>query len=220
MRKIIGGVFQSLDGVIQSLGRPEEDRAGGFDLGGWMEAFMDGMTSKAVIGYLLDSPYELLLGRKTYEIFAAYWPYMPEENPIAARFNQTAKYVLSRGEDPLAWHNSHKLSDIDAIKELKASNGSDLLIQGSTTLYPQLLNAGLIDRLHIQTFPIVLGKGKRLFGDGTPAGAMKLVSSTASTTGVVIATYELTDQKPSLSPEPPTLSDAEIARRERVKREG
>jgi dihydrofolate reductase len=219
-RKIIGGVFQSLDGVMQAPGRPEEDRAGGFDLGGWIGAFTDDTTRAAVVKLLLGAPYDLLLGRKTYEIFAAYWPYAPAGNPIAARFNAAAKYVLSRGDAALDWHNSHKLPGIAAVKELKTSDGPDLLIQGSTTLYPQLLNAGLIDRLLIQTFPIVLGRGKRLFGAGTPPGRMKLVSSVVSTTGVVIATYEPTAQMPAFASEPPNPSDAELERRARVKREG
>lgn len=109
------------------------------------------------------------------------------------------KHVLSRGDDALDWNNSHKLPGIDAVKKLKSTAGPDLLIQGSTTLYPQLLSAGLIDRLLIQTFPVVLGRGKRLFGDGTPPGGMRLVSSVVSITGVVIATYEPTGQMPTLS---------------------
>jgi dihydrofolate reductase len=173
-----------------------------------------------VSGYLLGAPYDLLLGRKTYEIFAAYWPHMPEDNPIAARFNAAAKHVLSRGDDTLDWDNSHKLPGIDAVENLKSTDGPDLLIQGSGTLYPQLLSAGLIDRLIIQTFPILLGRGKRLFGDGTPPGGMRLVSSVVSTTGVVIATYEPTGRMPTLSSAPPSPSDAEITRRERVKGEG
>ncbi len=220
MRKIIGGVFQSLDGVMQSPGRPEEDRANGFDLGGWLGAFTDATTRDGVIGYLLGAPYDLLLGRKTYDIFAAYGPYMPEGNPIAARFNAAAKHVLSRGNATFGWNNSHKLPTIDAVKQLKATDGPDLLIQGSATLYPQLLSAGLIDRLHIQTFPLVLGTGKRLFGEGAPAENMRLVNSVVSTTGVIVATYEPTGQSPTLSPEPPSPSHAEVARRERVKREG
>jgi dihydrofolate reductase len=220
MRQIIGSVFQSLDGVMQSPGAPEEDRAGGFDLGGWFWAFSDDTGRAAVMGRLLGAPYDLLLGRKTYDIFAAYWPYMPEDNPIAARFNATAKHVLSRGDDTLSWRNSHKLAGIDAVRKLKTADGPDLLIQGSTTLYPQLLGAGLIDRLHLMTFPVVLGSGKRLFGEGTPAGGMRLVNSVVSTTGVVIATYEPAGQVPIVSRESPSPSDAEIARRERVKREG
>jgi dihydrofolate reductase len=220
MRKIRGAVFQSLDGVMQAPGGPDEDRAGRFDLGGWIWAFSDDTTRDAVSGYLLAEPYELLLGRRTYEIFAAYWPYVPEGNPIAARFNATAKHVLSRGDDTLDWNNSHKLPGIDAVEELKSTDGPDLLIQGSASLYPQLLRAGLIDRLIIQTFPIVLGRGKRLFGEGTPPGGMRLQSSVVLTTGVVIAVYEPTGQMPAFSLEPDDPSEAEMRRRERVKREG
>lgn len=208
MRNIIGGVFQSLDGVMQAPGGPEEDRAGGFDLGGWIWEFTDDTTRDAMSGYLLGAPYDLLLGRKTYEIFAAYWPHTPEGNPIAARFNATAKHVLSRGDAPLDWNNSHELPGIDAVEKLKTTDGPDLLIQGSTTLYPQLLGAGLIDRLLIQTFPIVLGRGTWLFGDGTPPGGMRLVSSVVSTTGVVIATYEPTGEMPTLSLGPRSPSGA------------
>ncbi len=220
MRKIIGGVFQSLDGVMQAPGRPEEDRAGGFDLGGWTGAFTDETTRAAVVGLLLGAPYDLLLGRKTYEIFAAYWPYAPEGNPIAARFNAAAKYVLTHGAGAFDWHNSHRLPGIAAVKELKTTAGPDLLIQGSTTLYPQLLGAGLIDELLIQTFPIVLGRGKRLFGASTPLLGMRLVRSVVSTTGVVIATYAPADQLPTFAPEPPNPSDLELKRRARVQREG
>lgn len=119
MRKMIGAVFQSLDGVMQGPGRPEADRAGRFGLGGWIGAFTDDTTRDAVMLYLLGAPYDLLLGRKTYDIFAAYWPYMPAGNPIAARFNAAAKYVLSRGDGSLDWNNSHRLAGIDAVKALK-----------------------------------------------------------------------------------------------------
>lgn len=220
MRKIIGAVFQSLDGVMQAPGGPEEDRSGGFDLGGWMWAFGDDTTREVVSGYLFGAPYELLLGRKTYEIFAAYWPYMPAGNPIAARFNATAKHVLYRGEVTLDWHGSHHLSGIDAVKRLKATAGPDLLIQGSTTLYPQLLGAGLLDRLIIQTFPVVLGRGKRLFGEGTPPGSLRLVSGLHSPSGVVIATYEPAGPIPTVAVETQSPSEAEIRRRERIQREG
>lgn len=190
MRKITGAVFQSLDGVMQGPGGPEEDTSDGFDLGGWIWPYWDDMSREVVMGYLAGEPYELLLGRKTYDIFASYWPNMPEEDPIASRFNPTAKHVLTRGDAALQWNNSHKLAGIDALRELKATDGPDLLIQGSTTLYPQLLAAGLLDRLILQTFPTILGGGKRLFGKGTPPRSMRLVSSVASTTGVVIATYD------------------------------
>lgn len=190
MRKIIGGVFQSMDGVMQAPGGPDEDRSGGFELGGWIWSFTDDTTSSAVKGYLLSDPYDLLLGRKTYDIFAPYWSSMPDKNPIASRFNAAAKYVLTRDDEPLSWNNSHKLSGIDEVGQLKLTEGPDLLIQGSSTLYPQLLKARLIDQLILLTYPILLGNGKRLFGDGTPSGAMRLVNSVTSSTGVVIATYE------------------------------
>lgn len=179
-----------MDGVMQAPGGPEEDRSGGFELGGWIWSFTDDTTSSAVKGYLLSEPYDLLLGRKTYDIFAPYWSDMPDDNPIAARFNTAAKYVLTRSDDPLSWNNSHKLSGIDEVGHLKTTEGPDLLIQGSSTLYPQLLSAGLLDQLIILTYPILLGTGKRLFGNGTPSGAMRLVNSVSSSTGVVIATYE------------------------------
>ncbi|WP_036271064.1 dihydrofolate reductase family protein [Meiothermus rufus] len=190
MRKIIGAVFLSLDGVMQAPGGPEEDRSGGFELGGWIWAYSDDVTREAVRSYLLGAPYALLLGRRTYEIFAAYWPQMPPDNPIAARFNPTAKYVLSSRDLAPKWNNSHRLSSLDALRELKASKGPDLLVQGSSTLYPQLLNAGLLDRLIVQTYPVVLGQGKRLFGQGTLPLSLRLLHNVVSTTGVVISTYE------------------------------
>ncbi|MGK0619345.1 dihydrofolate reductase family protein [Meiothermus cerbereus] len=202
MRKIIGAVFVSLDGVMQAPGGPEEDCSGGFELGGWIWAYSDDITREAVQGYLLGAPYALLLGRKTYEIFAPYWPQMPPENHIAARFNPTAKYVLSSRDLTPTWHNSHRLPNLDALRELKATEGPDLLVQGSSTLYPQLLKACLLDRLIVQTYPVVLGQGKRLFGEGTPPVGLKLVGSVVSTTGVVIATYEPTGHKPQTSTVP------------------
>lgn len=175
---------------MQAPGGPDEDRTGGFELGGWIWAFSDDTTNDTVRGLIVGAPYDLLLGRKTYDIFAAYWPHMPDDNPIAARFNAATKHVLTRGDDALTWSNSHTLPDIGAVEKLKATDGPDLVIQGSSTLYPQLLSAGLLDRLVVQIFPVVLGIGKRLFGEGTPPGSMKLVSSVVSAKGVVVATYE------------------------------
>ncbi|MGL4488787.1 MAG: dihydrofolate reductase family protein [Rhizobiaceae bacterium] len=219
MRKIIGGVFQSLDGVMQAPGGPSEDPTGGFELGGWTATFWDGKMGTAM-GGIFSAPYDLLLGRKTYEIFAAHWPYVPADDPIGAAFGKAAKYVLTSSSDRLDWQNSHRLADIDEVKKIKASDGPDLLIQGSSTLYPQLFAANLIDRLMIMTFPVVLGTGKRLFGQGTPAGNMKLVSSDVSTTGVVIATYEPAGEVPIGTFELPNPSAAELKRRERMVREG
>lgn len=184
---------------MQAPGGSEEDRSGGFELGGWIWAYSDNVTREAVRGYLLGAPYELLLGRKTYEIFAPYWPHMPQENPIAARFNPTAKYVLSSRDLTPKWNNSHRLPSLDAVRELKATEGPDLLVQGSSTLYPQLLNVGLLDRLIVQTYPVVLGQGKRLFGEGILPFSLRLLHSVVSTTGVVIATYEPHGSVPSNS---------------------
>jgi dihydrofolate reductase len=219
MRKIVGGVFQSLDGVMQAPGGPPEDPTGGFDLGGWSMTFWDDKMGQAM-GSLFSAPFDLLLGRKTYEIFAAHWPFAGADNPIAKSFNQTAKYVLTRGNDPLEWQNSHRLADIAAVKVLKSADGPDLLIQGSSTLYPQLLAEGLIDKLLVMTFPVVLGKGKRLFGPGTPAFALKLASHDMSTTGVAIATYQPAGKVPIGNGTLADPSPAELKRRARMAREG
>lgn len=219
MRKIIGGVFQSLDGVTQAPGGPEEDPTGGFALGGWSTSFWDEAMGQAM-GGLFGGPFELLLGRKTYEIFAGHWPYAQEGDPIASVFNATAKYVVTRFAEPLSWANSHRLADIAAVAALKAGDGPDLLIQGSTTLYPALFAEGLIDRLFVMTFPVILGSGKRLFGAGTPPAALKLVEHQVSTTGVIVATYEPAGAIPIGSFQHAEPSAAEMARRERMKREG
>lgn len=219
MRKIIGGVFQSLDGVMQSGGGPPEDPTGGFELGGWATSFFDEKMG-AAMSALFSAPFDLLLGRKTYEIFAGHWPFVPENDPIGPAFTKAAKYVLTRGDDAWEWKNSHKLKNIDAVRSLKATSGPDLLIQGSTTLYPQLLAAGLIDRLFLTTFPVVLGKGKRLFGEGTPPEALKLVTHDVSNSGVIIATYEPAGKIPIGSFMLPKPTAAELKRRERMVREG
>jgi dihydrofolate reductase len=219
MRKVIGGVFQSLDGVMQAPGGPEEDPTGKFELGGWTTTFWDDKMG-AAMGGIFSGPFDLLLGRKTYEIFAAHWPFVGDADPIGAAFTKAAKYVLTRGNDPLDWQNSHRVKDIGSVSKVKASDGPDLLIQGSTSLYPHLLAAGLIDRLFVMTFPVVLGKGKRLFGEGTPSGALKVVNHDVSTTGVVIATYEPAGKVPTGSFQLAEPTPAEIRRRERMKREG
>ncbi|GIW34066.1 dihydrofolate reductase family protein [Meiothermus sp.] len=199
MRRIVGAVYVSLDGVMQAPGGPEEDTSGGFSLGGWIWTYSDDTTREVVRSYLLGPSYELLLGRRTYDIFAAYWPQVPPDNPIAARFNPTAKYVLTSRDLSPPWHNSHRLSGLEAVRALKATPGPDLLVQGSSTLYPQLLGAGLLDRLIVQIFPVTLGQGKRLFGQGTPPASLKLVNSVASSTGVLMATYEPMGQMPPVS---------------------
>ena len=219
MRRIVGGAFQSLDGVMQAPGGPSEDWTGGFALGGWSATFWDEAMGQAM-GALFDAPFDLLLGRKTWEIFAAHWPYASPDDPITIAFNKVAKYVLTRSDAPLAWANSHRLPDIDAVAALKAGEGPDLLIQGSSTLYPPLLAQGLIDRLFVMTFPVILGGGKRLLGPGSGATALKLVDHKVSTTGVAMATYEPAGPVPIGSFQLAEPSPAELARQERMKREG
>ncbi|HWI85559.1 MAG TPA: dihydrofolate reductase family protein [Sphingomonas sp.] len=219
MRKLTGGIFQSLDGVMQAPGGPTEDWTQGFTLGGWSTSFWDGRMGEAM-GGLFGAPFDLLLGRKTYEIFAAHWPYVGPDDPIGPAFDKASKYVLTRGDDPFEWVNSHRLGSIAEVATLKQSDGPDLLVQGSTTLYPQLLTDGLIDRLFVMTFPVVLGHGKRLFGAGTPSGAWTMVDHSISTTGVVIATYEPAGAVPIGSFQMSEPSAAEGRRQERMKLEG
>jgi len=219
MRKLTGGVFQSLDGVMQAPGGPTEDWTQGFTLGGWSTSFWDDVMGQAM-GNLFSAPFDLLLGRKTYEIFAAHWPYVGPDDPIGPAFDKAGKYVLTRSDDPLEWVNSHRLGGVAEVAALKQTNGPDLLIQGSTTLYPQLLTEGLVDKLFLMTFPVVLGQGKRLFGQGTPSGAWKMVDHQTSTTGVTMATYLPAGPVPIGSFQMTEPSAAEQRRQERMKQEG
>jgi len=219
MRKIVGGIFQSLDGVMQAPGGPSEDWTQGFTLGGWSTSFWDDQMGAAMDG-LFGAPFDLLLGRKTYEIFAAHWPYVGADDPIGPMFDKAQKYVLTRGEEKLDWVNSHRLSSIAEIAALRQGDGPDLLIQGSSTLYPDLLAAGLVDTLFLMTFPVLLGQGKRLFGAGTPPGAWTMLDHQVSSTGVVIARYQPAGPIPIGSFQLKDPSDAEQRRQERMKREG
>jgi dihydrofolate reductase len=196
MRKLTGAVFQSLDSVIQAPGGPEEDTTSGFKLGGWVAPHWD--EDMGPFEALITSEYDLLLGKRTYDIFAAYWPYN-RDNPIGEKFQRINKYVLTHSDEPLTWENSHKLSGntADAVAELKNSEGRDLLIQGSSTLYPPLLSARSIDRLTLITFPIVLGGGKRLFDGSEQPSGLKLVDHFVSPKGVVITSYEPAGEVPT-----------------------
>lgn len=219
MRHVIAAVFVSLDGVMQAPGGPEEDPTGGFTHGGWTFHYWDEMMGQAM-GGILTPPFDLLLGRKTYDIFAGHWPYM-KDDPIAATFNAVTKYVATSSTAPLTWANSVALHNPAAdVARLKQQDGPDLLLQGSSQLIQTLLAYGLIDRFNLLIFPLLLGKGKRLFGDGTVPAGLKLVDTKASTTGVILSTYVPagTIQPGSFGLETP--SDAELARRERMKREG
>lgn len=221
MRRIVGGVFLSLDGVIQAPGGPTEDPTGGFDEGGWVFKVWDDGVDEA-IGALFAGKYDLLLGRRTYDIFAAFWPYVEgEEAAMGKAFTAANKYVLTRGDQPLEWENSHRLTGVGDVAALKQGDGPDLIIQGSSTIYPPLLAAGLIDRLMLMTFPVTLGKGKRLFGEGTPADLLKLVGHRVTPAGTVIATYEPGRALPPYPADGPTPStSAREAARQQAMREG
>ena len=219
MRKLTAAVFLSLDGVMQGPGGPDEDSSGGFRFAGWMVPFADESVNKATAKIYNEPEYDLLLGKRTYDIFSAYWPYN-QDHPIGAKFQRINKYVLTHSDEPLAWENSHRLSGdtADAIAKLKQSKGRDLLLQGSSTIYAPLLAAGLIDRIVLMTFPVMLGEGKRIF-DGSQDGALKLVGHFVSDSGVVFATYEPAGEVRTGSMETKQPSAAEFERREKLKLE-
>lgn len=218
MRKLTGSVFVSLDGVMQAPGGPDEDPRSDFRFGGWVAPHWD--EDMGPFEHIIMSDYDLLLGKRTYDIFSAYWPYN-QDNPIGEKFQRINKYVLTHSNEPLAWENSHKLSGdtADAVAELKRTEGRDLLIQGSSTLYVPLLAAGLIDRLVLITFPVVLGRGKRIFDGSQKPGALKLVDSFVSPKGVVITAFEPAGEVPTGTFETKEPSEAELERREKWARE-
>jgi dihydrofolate reductase len=197
MRKLTGAVMLSLDGIMQAPGGPEEDPSGGFKFGGWTFPFSDESGGAQFGKFLIEPDYDLLLGKRTYDIFAAYWPYN-QDNPIGERFQRINKYVLTHSHEPLTWEGSRGLSGdtAEAVAELKKSDGRDLLIQGSSTIYLPLLAAGVIDRLILMTFPVLLGEGKRIFDGSEKPGALKLVDHFVSNKGVVFATYEPAGEVP------------------------
>lgn len=191
MRRIIDSTFVSLDGIMQAPGGPEEDSVGGFALGGWTFPHFDAALG-GVMGQIFSQPFELLLGRKTYDIFAAHWPHVTDPNdPIAGLFNRVTKHVASRGNPKLAWQNSRWLGEdtVASLKQIKQEDGPDLLVQGSSDLLQTLWNHGLVDELTVLIFPVVLGRGKRLFSEGAVPAGLKLVRSQSYPTGVVVATY-------------------------------
>jgi len=189
MPRIIGAAFSTLDGVIQGPGGPSEDTTGGFRFSGWLPPVGDDAIHEK-IGELFGRPFDLLLGRRTYDIFAAYWPYAPDEmGEIRDPFDKCTKYVVTHRDDALEWQNSRKVT-IEDLRAIKQGDGPDIVIQGSSTLYPQLLEAGLLDQLTLMISPIVLGTGKRLFGEGTPPRTLKMTSHKVSNTGSIIATFE------------------------------
>jgi dihydrofolate reductase len=223
MRKIIVGAMVSLDGVMQAPGAPTEDPTQGFKFGGWVMPYFDREFGDE-INRLFKEKFDLLLGRKTYEIFAAYWPYYDKGGPdgaIAKLFNEIRKYAVSRsGEVDMSWQGSVHLRDIAEVKRLKQEDGPDLVTQGSTELVHALLENDLIDAMSIFTVPAVLGGGKKLFADGAAPHSFKLTSSRVSSTGVLIGHYERGGDIKIGGIPLDSLSKREIARQERMKREG
>ena len=214
MRKLIASTFVSLDGVMQAPGGPDEDPAGGFAFGGWTFPFWDDAMGRSMNGFD-GKDRELVLGRRTYEIFEAYWPYQPAESEIARTLNAARKHVASRTLNRLEWKNSTLLQGdvVTAVAALKAQAGLDLQIIGSGNLIQTLRAASLIDEYNVWTFPVVLGRGKRLFEAGAKAGALRLVASEVSTSGVVMSTYAPAGEVPRGSFVQAEPSAKEIERR-------
>ena len=220
MRKLIASTFVSLDGVMQAPGGPEEDSAGVFPLGGWSFSFWDEAMGQSMSGFD-GKDRELVLGRRTYEIFEAYWPYQPADHPIAQTFNAARKHVASRTLEKLDWNNSTLLRGdvVAAVAALKSQAGHALQIIGSGNLIQTLRAASLIDEYNVWTFPVVLGRGKRLFEAGAKAGALRLVASQTSATGVVMSTYVPAGEVPLGSFAQAEPSAKEVERRAKWARE-
>jgi dihydrofolate reductase len=192
MRKVIVSTFLTLDGVMQAPGGPDEDRSGGFEHGGWQMPYFDDVAGSAISEGMAASG-AFLLGRKTYEIFAAYWPSAPDDDPIAAVMNSIQKYVVSTTlEEPLEWNNSTLIKgDIAAeVTKLKQQPGKDLQVIGSGDLAQTLMQHDLVDEYQLMVNPIVLGSGKRLFREGSATSPLRLVDSKTTSTGVLILTYQ------------------------------
>lgn len=227
MRRIVISSFVSLDGVMQAPGGPEEDPSGGFEHGGWTVQLFD-ETVGAALGDVFAAPFDLLLGRRTYDIFAAHWPLLASdaapagvdegELQIARRFDAATKYVATHRPQSLAWRNSEALGrDVVArLRELKASAGPVLLVQGSSELIQTLLVADLVDEFRLFTFPLVLGKGKRLFGSGTMPAAFDLVESIVSPSGVMMARLARAGDVKTGSFALETPTEAEVERRRQL----
>lgn len=220
MRKLIASTFVSLDGIMQAPGGPDEDPTGGFAFGGWTFPYWDDAMERDMKGFD-GKGRELVLGRRTYEIFEAYWPYQPADDPIAKNLNGARKYIASGTLETLHWNNSTLLQGdvVAAVAALKAEAGDDLQIIGSGNLIQTLQAAALIDEYNVWTFPVVLGNGKRLFEAGAKPGAMRLVASEASPSGVVMSTYVPAGEVPKGSFAQAEPSAREVERRAKLARE-
>lgn len=218
MRKIIVATFLTMDGVMQAPGGQEEDTTGGFKWGGWQFAFQDEAAGQSIM-QVMEQPFDLLLGRRTYEIFSGYWPYM--DDVIGKKFNACAKYAV--GTKVVAGDWAHtvaiKTDVVTELTKLKQQDGPNLLVWGSSVLMQTLFANGLVDELHTWTYPITLGKGKQLFGDGTQPLEWKVSNASVTPGGIVMATYTpLGDVRPGRN-ESDFVSDKEMERRKRWKEE-
>jgi dihydrofolate reductase len=208
MRKIIAITQVSLDGVMQAPGGPEEDPSGGFTLGGWAMPFME-KAAENPVEELLAREYDLLLGRRTYQIWEAYWPFQAAENPIAKGFNRATKFVVTRTLTKFAWAKSQQVGGegndtVAALRQLKASQGPELHLWGSGNLLQTLIAANLVDEYRLWVFPLILGRGKRLFENGVPPGQFELVESRGDPSGVLFNTYHPAGPLPKAAPLPGT----------------
>jgi dihydrofolate reductase len=212
MRELIVNTFLTLDGVMQAPGGPEEDPTGGFDRGGWSFGYWDEQMGE-VMGEGMAKPFDLVLGRKTYEIFAAHWPYSDE--PAAAALNGAAKHVASRTLTELTWEGSRLLGDDvpASLRALKSLDGPELQVHGSADLLQTLIAEGLVDEFRLWIFPLVLGSGKRLFAGGTTPDGLELTRSQTFSSGVILAVYRLGAEIKAGSFVPEHPSEAELARR-------
>jgi dihydrofolate reductase len=222
MRKIIVGAQVSIDGVMQAPGGPTEDPTKGFKFGGWAMPYFDPAFGEE-IDHVFQN-FDLLLGRKTYEIFAGYWPYYDQsasDGGIAKAFNEVKKYVVSRsGDVDLGWEGSVLLRDLEEVKRLKQEDGPNLVTQGSTDLVHALLAADLVDAISIFMVPVVLGGGKKLFADGSAPHSFELARSRVAPNGLIVGHYQREGAVKVDDAALGTPSKRELARRERMKREG
>ena len=193
MRKLVAVTFVTLDGVMQAPGGSDEDREGGFAHGGWVVPHFDDQGGAHMVG-LIRRAGALLLGRKTYDIFASGWPHVPDDDPIGAVYNRIPKYVASRSPRALKWANSHQLGEDIAgeVAKLKEDDGGEIQVPGSSELMQALLKSDLVDEFHLMVFRVIAGSGKRLFDNGSVPRGLSLKSVEATATGVVIQVYERT----------------------------
>jgi len=212
MRELIVNTFLTVDGVMQAPGGPEEDPSGGFEHGGWSFGYWDEQM-RTVMGESMSKPFDLVLGRKTYEIFAAHWPH--SDDPGAEILNNATKHVASTTRKELEWQNSQVIEGEvpEGVRALKEQDGPELQVHGSANLIQTLLEHGLIDEFRLWIFPLVLGKGKRLFDAGTLPAGLEVASSQVSSTGVIMATYRSGAEIKYGSFAAETPSEAELVRR-------